>query len=206
MRCSCFATTNDCILFTKQMQELDYYPKGGIVNLGGGFADPTYLDTVGKEAAQGIFVTSDWFPKINLPGAEEFSSYFLEQQGILPTGAVNTNYATTWLLKDAIEKACSTDPKKIAEVLRTTTFKPGPDTKWAFQWPEVAFDETGKMTQMNTVIAQYQDGNQVTVWPESLAVAKPIWPVPNWTERGAAPTTGETVEDPALASDYSQAL
>jgi branched-chain amino acid transport system substrate-binding protein len=177
------ANTADAILLTRQMQELDYYPKMGIINLGGGFADPSYIGTVGPDAAQGIFLTADWTPKINLPGAEEFATYFESEMGLLPTGAINTTYASTWLLADALEKACSTDPKKLAEVLRTTTFQPGEGTKWAFQWPEVSFQEDGKLEQARTVIAQWQNGEQVTVWPSELAVAEPIWPVPNWTER-----------------------
>jgi branched-chain amino acid transport system substrate-binding protein len=177
------ANTADAILLTRQMQELDYYPKMGIINLGGGFADPSYISTVGPEAAQGIFLTADWTPKINLPGSEEFASYFENETGLLPTGAINTTYASTWLLADALEKACSTDPKELAEVLRTTTFEPDEDTRWTFQWPEVSFQEDGKLEQARTVIAQWQDGEQVTVWPPELAVAEPIWPVPNWAER-----------------------
>ena len=79
-----------------------------------------------------------------------------------------------------LEKSCSTDPKKLAETLRTTTFTGG---KWGFQWPEASFDEKGRLKQAASVIAQWQDGQQVAVWPDDLAAAEAVWPVPGWDAR-----------------------
>jgi len=113
------------------------------------------------------------------------------------------------LLADALEKACSTDPKVLAETLRTTTFTDG---KWSFQWPEASFDEKGRLKQAASVIAQWQNGQQVAIWPDNLAAGQAVWPVPGWDNReggiGAAPVTEApaATEDPALASDYSKAL
>lgn len=173
------ANSGDAPLFTRQMQELGYYPKMGIINLGGGFSDPNYIAAVGPKGAEGIFMTGDWFPLINLPGGKEFDAAFQKKAGFGIDGLSQT-YASMWLLKDGLEKSCSTDPDKLANVLRTTKFQGG---KWNYQWPEVSFDATGKLEQARTVIAQWQNGLQPVVWPSTLATAKPIWPVPGWDAR-----------------------
>ena len=107
---------------------------------------------------------------------------FKEYTGQDLGGTYNTTYASTWLLADALEKACSTDPKVLAEVLHTTTFTDG-EGKWGFQWPQASFDEKGRLKESASVIAQWQDGQMVAVWPEEFAAAKAVWPVPGWDER-----------------------
>jgi branched-chain amino acid transport system substrate-binding protein len=177
------ANTTDAIHLTQQMKAMNYYPKMAIVNLGGGFTNPDYVLSVGAHDAEGIIVTSDWFPNENLPGATEFTQKFKDETGILPTGLVNTTYASTWLLHDILEEACSLDGTVIADTMHNTTFTPWPETRWVYQWSQVSFEENGQLKQAQTVIAQYQDGNQVTVYPSELAVAQPIWPVSGWGQR-----------------------
>ncbi|OGO34344.1 MAG: hypothetical protein A2W35_19540 [Chloroflexi bacterium RBG_16_57_11] len=194
----------------KQAKEQGYYPKMGIISLGSGFATTFFLNEVGgKDLADGIVVTQDFAPvsALNVDPAlkQKFADYTGQELG----GTYNTTYASTFLLADALEKACSTDPKVLAETLRTTTFTDG---KWKFQWPEASFDEKGRLKQAASVIAQWQDGQQVAIWPDELAAGEPVWPVPDWDNReggiGAAPVTEApaATEDPALASEYSQAL
>ena len=195
----------------KQSKEQGYYPKMGIVTLGSGFATTFFFNEVGgKDLADGIIVTQDFAPVSKLNVDPELKKKFQEYTGQELGGTYNTTYASTFLLADALEKACATDPKKLAETLRTTTFTDG---KWKFQWPEASFDEKGRLKQAASVIAQWQNGEQVAIWPDNLASAQAVWPVPGWDNRaggigaGAAPAATEAAaEDPALASDYSKAL
>ena len=195
--------------FVKQLKEQGYYPKMGIVTLGSGFATSFFLNEVTPALADGIIFTMDFAPVSSLPVPEEFKAAFKEYTGQDLGGTYNTTYASTWLLADALEKACSTDPKVIAETLRTTKFEDG---KWGFQWPSASFNEMGRLNEAATVIGQWQDGQMVAVWPDDLAANEVVWPVPNWDNReggiGAAPVTEApaATEDPALASDYSKAL
>ncbi len=193
--------------FVKQLKEQGYYPKMGIITLGSGFATTFFLNEVGPALAEGIIFTMDFAPVSKLPVPEEFKKKFKEYTGQDLGGTYNTTYASTWLLADALEKACSTDPKAIAETLRTTKFEKG---RWGFQWPSASFNEKGRLNEAATVIGQWQDGQMVAVWPPELAANEPVWPVPGWDERGEGPlaTVPPVVAtvDPALASDYSQAL
>jgi ribose transport system substrate-binding protein len=89
-------------------------------------------------------------------------------------------------------------------------------------WPEVSFDSKGRLTQAASVIAQWQDGQQVAISPDVYAAKKAVWPVPGWDKRSgplvggalaggsSAPAATQapaaSADDPALKSDYSQAL
>jgi ABC-type sugar transport system substrate-binding protein len=198
---------NQAPQLVKQSKEQGYYPKMGMISLGSGFATTFFLNEVGgAELADGIIVTQDFAPVSKLNVSPELKQKFADYTGQELGGTYNTTYASTFLLADALEKACSTDPKVLAETLRTTTFTGG---KWNFQWPEASFDEKGRLKQAASVIAQWQDGQQVAIWPDDLAAGQPVWPVPGWDAREGgigAQAPVEATPDPALASDYSQAL
>lgn len=214
-------TNSQGALLMKQSKQQGFYPKMGIVTLGSGFSSSVFLKEAG-DLSDGIIVTSDFAPVSSLDVSEDFETKFKEYTGQDLGGTYNTTYASTWLLADALETACSTDPTKIADTLHNTTFKDG---KWNFMWPTASFDEKGRLKEAASVIAQWQDGKQVAVSPDNLAAAKAVWPVPGWddrtgplvgdpvaaaesTEAPAAATTeaASATDDPALASDYSQAL
>lgn len=197
---------NQAPQLVKQAKEQGYYPKMGMISLGSGFATTFFLNEAGADVADGILFTMDFAPVSKLPVDKGFMQRFKEYTGQDLGGTYNTTYASTWLLADALEKACSTDPKEVAKALHENTFK---DEHYAFQWPEASFDDKGRLEQAETVIGQWQNGEMVAVWPDSLAAAPAVWPVPGWDERGEgsiAPPVAEATEDPALDSDYSRAL
>lgn len=200
----------------KQSKEQGYYPKMGIITLGSGFSTSFFLNEVGADLADGIIVTGDYAPVSALAADPEFQAQFKEYTGQDLGGTYNTTYASTWLLADALEKSCSTDAKALAETLRTETFEGG---EWGFQWSAASFDEKGRLEQADSVIAQWQNGQQVAVWPDDIAAGEPVWPVPGWDERengigASAPVVAteaaEEVDnsgyDPATSSEYSQAM
>jgi branched-chain amino acid transport system substrate-binding protein len=133
---------NQAPQLAKQAKEQGYHPKMGIITLGSGFGSTFYLNEAGMDVADGIIVTQDFAPVSSLNVSEDLKTKFKEYTGQDLGGTYNTTFASTWLLADALEKACSTDPKALAEVLRTTTFTDG-EGKWGFQWPQASFDEKG---------------------------------------------------------------
>ena len=47
-----------------------------------------------------------------------------------------------------------------------------------------AIDETGKQLQMPFPVVQLLPGKQMApVWPEDVATAKPVYPMPAWNKR-----------------------
>jgi ABC-type sugar transport system substrate-binding protein/ABC-type branched-subunit amino acid transport system substrate-binding protein len=204
----------------KQVKEQGFWPNYGIITLGSGFATSVFLDQVGADLAEGIIFTMDFAPVSTLDVSEDLLTEFKEYTGQDLGGTYNTTYASTWLLADALEEACSTDPKVITDTLKNTTFEEG---EWNFQWPQASFTEEGRLEQAATVIGQWQEGEMVAIWPDDLAGAEALWPVPGWENReGIEYTEVETTDDDdtgvmdiinspevneaALASDYSQAI
>lgn len=172
--------TADAVLIVRQMKELGYWPKMGLVTAGGGFSDASLIKNLEKDA-EGIYVTTDWSSTVPLPGGSEINDRFKAKYGLDMGGGTNTSYASLHLLAAALEKACSTDPKKLAETLRSTNFEKG---VWNFMFPKgISFDETGYIKDALVLIAQIQDGKQVVIWPDELSVGKGTWPVPGWDQR-----------------------
>ena len=122
------ANTSDATLMLRQMKELKYWPKVAFITAAGGYADPSLIKNLGADA-EGIFLTNDWFPNVNMPNAKEINDKFKAKYGMDMIGNINTTYAGTLMLADALEKSCSTDPKKLAETLRTIHLTEG---KWEF--------------------------------------------------------------------------
>src|SRR5204863_394021 len=78
-------------------------------------------------------------------------------------------YVAAMVLRQALEKAASRDPKKIRDVLATTEF-----TNLPFPNSTVKFDETGLNTNNDGVLAEWLGGSIHTVWPQRLQATKPV--------------------------------
>lgn len=170
---------SDSTLIMQTMKELNYYPEYAMIGVGGGFTETTFFDNVG-DLAEGLYMVNDWLPNINMEGAQELNSEFKEEYGREMTGNANSTYAAMWVLKDALERAGSTDGEDLRVALENTDITSGPVT---FMYNRVKFDEDGMNISAQNVVGQVQDGEKVVVWPEDKAVAEPVWPVPNWQER-----------------------
>jgi branched-chain amino acid transport system substrate-binding protein len=81
--------------------------------------------------------------------------------------------AAMYCLGQAIEKAASRDPAAIRKALAENQFKTG----WAqaMTGGAVKFDPKGLNELAQPVMVQWRGSELVTVWPESLAKAKPVW-------------------------------
>lgn len=173
------ANTADATLMLRQMKELKYWPKVAFITAAGGYADPSLIKNLGKDA-EGLYLTNDWFPNINLPNAKELNDKFKAKYGMDMIGNINTTYAGTLILADALEKSCSTDPKKLADTLRTIHLTEG---AWKFMYTDIQFDEQGFNKYARNAIAQIKNGETVTVWPAQFKVSDPTWPVKGWEAR-----------------------
>ncbi len=174
------ANTPDAILLTRQMQSLNYWPKMGMINPGGGMADPTYATDLGA-LSEGVLFAEAWSPLVSLGDGQAINAKFKEKYGYNLAGATATTYVTTHMLAAALEKSCSTDPKALAEVLRTEDFKTG---VWNFMFPSgIKFDDKGYVIDPLMVMIQLQGGNPVPIWPAELATGEVVWPVPGWADR-----------------------
>jgi branched-chain amino acid transport system substrate-binding protein len=197
------AYITDALLMMRQMRELDVNVKALIAPGGAGFNDLTFIKEGGK-LAEYVLIGIYWSPDAGWPNNAEFVRHYTEVYKEPPDPLAEEAYEAAYVLLDAIERAGSTDPKKIRDALVET------DTIWVagpikFSRPGEGFlldpmlekmgikEQIGENIYDNVVVVQVQDGKFVTVWPESvewkgkiikIAVAKPRVPTPTWKERG----------------------
>ncbi|TQR15415.1 ABC transporter substrate-binding protein [Psychrobacillus soli] len=104
-------------LIVKQAREL-----GITVPLMGadGWDSPTIVDLAGAEALNNTFIINHYSAEDPDGKAKEFADKFNEKFGKAPNSFNALGYDTVYLLKDAIERAGSTDGTKIKEALEAT--------------------------------------------------------------------------------------
>jgi branched-chain amino acid transport system substrate-binding protein len=133
---------------------------------------PEVLKNVPADLIEGVmFIVANW----PLKGHEKINEMFTKATGepwITQDGLAG--YGQTWIIKEALERAGVADKNKVAEQVRKLDLKEGPA---AVAFPGgVKFDETGRRVGAQVVIAQWQGGKPLSVYPLDRALAKPIWP------------------------------
>jgi len=177
---------SDAILFVKTVAEMEVSVKA-LVGLSGGTADPNFMPGVGKNCLYS-FDCVRWEPDIPRPGVKELCDKYLKRAGVVMDAEVMKQYTYMYVIAEAINKAASTDPKKVRDALASIRIK-GPHPAIKFVEDEFYFDETGQVFQGNMVGVQFRevDGKiqRVTIWPDKIARRgiAPVWPMPKWSER-----------------------
>jgi branched-chain amino acid transport system substrate-binding protein len=137
---------------------------------GGGAFDPEMLNLMSKEGLEGTVVFTNvwptkksgdlearWKKRTNLPWMT-FDPAF--------------GYGHVYLLKEAIERAGSTDRAKISEAMHTMKIESGPAVA-ALNGP-VSFEASGKRVNPPGLLLQWQNGVPVVIYPADVAVAAPL--------------------------------
>ena len=133
---------------------------------------PEVLKNVPADLIEGVmFIVANW----QLKGHEKINEMFTKATGepwITQDGLAG--YGQTWIIKEALERAGAADKSKVAAEVRKLDLKEGPA---AVAFPGgVKFDENGRRVGAQVVIAQWQGGKPLSVYPLDRALAKPIWP------------------------------
>lgn len=144
------------------------------VTVGVQMVSPEMLKALGAEALEGlIVVTPNWTSRSQqdiLPGLTKRSEEpWLGQDTI-------TTYGDMWLIKDAIERAGSTDHAKVIAALHATNLKHGVGPARYYMGEKLAFEPSGRRIGGTVALVQWQSGKPYTIWPEEAAFEKPIWP------------------------------
>ena len=166
---------SDDKLCVEKMSEMGL-GKGRIPTISNGahIGAPDMLKNSSKELLEGVMtIVGNWPAK----GQEKLAAQFIAKTGEpwITQDSLST-YGDMWIFKEALEKAGSADKKKVAEAIRAMDTREG-SAKF-FPGGRMKFDEAGRRVDADLIIVQWQNGVPVTVYPESSAVAKPIWPKP----------------------------
>lgn len=166
----------DGILMARTAQELKLkVPLIGLSN--GAFSTEQFVQQAGK-ASEYIIDANYHYDASNPKAIQVRDRYKAKFGSDMPTHGVMA-YEAVYVLKDALDRACSTDRDKIRDALAATKFA---DHILPYQGP-IEFDATGQAKNARSVIMQIQKGKIVQILPASLAEAKPIFPPPSWDQR-----------------------
>ncbi|HVH79124.1 MAG TPA: ABC transporter substrate-binding protein [Stellaceae bacterium] len=148
--------------------------KLALVGNGGHWVVPELLKTTGKDILQDVLVgLANWPGK----AVDDVSARYVKRSGNPWFGHNEIfAYAHVQIFAWAANKAASADKTKIGDAIRTMDITDGPAV--FFPGSHLKFDEKGRRVDAQLVIVQWQDGKPVTVFPEDMAVAKPVWPTP----------------------------
>lgn len=141
------------------------------VNNGAPMGSSDLLRVVGKEMLEGVmFITATW----GMKGMETLIADFKARTG-QPwiTRDSLSNYAHIQILKQAVENAASTDRDNVDAAIKAMD---NPAIAEAyFPGGSMKFDERGRRIGASLVIAQWQGGVPVTIFPRDRALAEPVW-------------------------------
>ncbi len=174
------SNASDAILLTNTIAEMDVNPKA-IITSGGGHADPSFLEATGKNSEY-MFDIVEWETDLNRPGLKETNAKFKKEYGHNLTGEAVDAYISIYLIKEALEKAGTTNPQKVRDVLRNINYCDGKANILAYDC--INFDESGQNQNAKLVIVQVRERNgemvRLTVWPKDVRHKgyTPVFPQP----------------------------
>ena len=168
-------TTNvpDTKLVVEKLNEMGL-GKGRVAVLGNGghMGAPELSQVVGKDLLEGVMgVIANWGGKGQEKIIGEFKTKAKEPW--MPQDSISS-YGDMWIFKDAMEKAGSADPKKVAAAIRSLDESDG--AARYFPGGRLKFEPNGRRAGAELVIVQWQSGEPKAIYPPSLAAAKPMWP------------------------------
>jgi len=143
-----------------------------VVANGAHIAAPEVLAALGKEQVEGIMtVVGNW----RITGEDALLAEYKKRTGEpWMTQETVSTYGDIWIFKEALERAKSTDRKKVAAAIRALDLTDGPAR--FYPGGRVKFDDKGRRIGAQLVIVQWQNGMPETVFPPANATAKPVWP------------------------------
>jgi branched-chain amino acid transport system substrate-binding protein len=156
------------VLLLKQMLEKKYYPKFLVMNESGHSYNWIDAEKGIGPAGNGV-VTYNFFPdSYHGADADYLRSQYKDLYGFWPSAHEAAGYSSIQIIRDAVNKAGTTDQNAVKQVLLSETF----DTCFT----KVQFDSQGCNKLFVPTIAQWQNDHLQPIYPPERATAKPIYP------------------------------
>jgi branched-chain amino acid transport system substrate-binding protein len=167
---------NDAILITREMVKQRWNPQA-VLSMGPGWYEDQYLKTLGK-LADGPLSFVPWYD----PNKKVSKMLEASLAKAFPDISLNTNHVYTFeavmIAADAFKRAGSTDPKALADAIRTTNI-----TDNVSPGPGISFNAKGQNDKLKNSAIQNRGGKLVTVAPKGAANAKAQFPMTPYDKR-----------------------
>jgi branched-chain amino acid transport system substrate-binding protein len=159
---------SDAKLILEKMNEVNV--RIPVISFGIAIAEPDVLSTVSPALLNGVMsAVANWGAKGQEGLIKRMNTVYKEPW--MTQNAIST-YGDMWIMKAALEKSGKADRESVAQALHTLDAGKSP----YFPGGVLKFDAAGRREGASLTIIQWQNGVPVTVFPEDLALAKPIWP------------------------------
>jgi len=168
---------NDAMLMTRELVKQRWTPQA-ILSMGPGWYEDQYLKTLGK-LADGPLSFVPWYDP-NKKLSQKLEAALAKS---FPGINLNTNHIFTFeallVAADAYKRAGSSDPKALADAIRTTNITDNVSIGGGIQ-----FNAKGQNDKVKDGAIQNRGGKLVTLAPKDAANAKPGWPMKSYQDRG----------------------
>jgi branched-chain amino acid transport system substrate-binding protein len=167
---------NDAILLTRELVKQRWTPMA-IMSMGPGWYEDQYLKTLGK-LSDGPLSFAPWYDP-NKKLSKQLDAALAKAH---PGVNLNVNHVYTFeallIAADAYKRAGSTDPKVLADAVRTTNIKDNVSIG-----PGIQFDAKGQNDKILGGGIQNRGGKLITVAPKDASNGKPEWPLKPYDKR-----------------------
>jgi branched-chain amino acid transport system substrate-binding protein len=167
---------NDAMLITRELAKQRWTPQA-ILSVGPGWYEDQYIKTLGK-LSDGPMSFVPWYD----PNKKLSKSLEAALAKAYPGINLNTNHVYTFeallVTADAYKRAGSTDPKALAEAVRTTNI-----TDNASIGPGISFNAKGQNDKIIGGAIQNRGGKLITIAPKEAANGQPEWPMKSYQDR-----------------------
>jgi branched-chain amino acid transport system substrate-binding protein len=137
------------------------------------YSNPKFIAD-NRELTEQLYDGNYWHNPQSARARAVFEAYQKRFNATMSNHSVQ-GYQVTFVLKDALERAASTDRDKVREALAKTNL-----TDHILPQGPIRFDEAGEDVNASPALVQVQNGRPVVVGPAAYAEAKPVFPVAKW--------------------------
>jgi branched-chain amino acid transport system substrate-binding protein len=164
--------SNGILLFQRALKQVGWMPRM-VVGTGGAYSLADTMQAIGAafEGTMTVGMTPYRVTETFAPGAAVVAAAYQRKYGAPPrSGHSLANYVGAKLFYDVIAHAGAADKDKVrAAVLATDLPAGGTATGWGAK-----FDDAGQNIRARPLLAQWQKGAQLTIFPPEAAVAQAV--------------------------------
>lgn len=170
------AYLNDAKQLVNQSVELGVKPKL-FLGHAAGFTLPEFIDGTGKNS-ENLMTASLWAEDVKYPGAKEFAANFKNKFKKVAEYHATEAYACAYVVADVLARTKSLKNEDLRQALLATNMMTAFGPVKFTSYKNYEGQTLENQNKLPALLMQVQKGKLTTIWPESVATAKPVYPLP----------------------------